>query len=249
MSSSYTFTFTGDSSELSSTFFPEIVLDDDAEYSCALLELTTYHTIPNVTHSNNRVEFYWTNLHKSATGPKDGELTHFDLPTGTYEAAEILDYIKYYLGLYGISFYFEVSTTTFKATITCSTALFTGGINSNNILNHIFGFNAGRTLSTNIKNTSDEVIKISSQNVIRVECNLTSGAYVNGKRSQSIYEFATNKVEAGYKIIERPNNLIYLPITSKRINFIQLSIFDQNGNLIDFQGEPITCRIHIKKNN
>lgn len=246
--SSYTFTFTGNSSELSSTFFPEIVLDDEAEYSCALLELTTYHTIPNVAISNNRLHFYWTSDHKPATGPKDGELDEFQVPPGSYEAFEILDYIKRLFNQYGISFDYKVSKSTFKTTINCSTAIYAGANQSNCILRHIFGYSEEKIFPINTDITSNDIIKISSQDVVRVECNIVSGSYINGKRSQSIYEFATNKVEAGYKIIERPNNLIYLPVTSKRINFIQISFFDQNGELIDFRGESITCRIHIKKN-
>lgn len=100
---SYTITLTGDSSELSSSIFPEINLDDGYEYSCGLLDFTTYQSIPNITKANN--------------------------------------------------------------------------------------------------------------------------------------------------IIEQPRNIIYLRVVPKRINFISLSVVDQNGYLIDFREEQITCRIHIKRND
>lgn len=91
------------------------------------------------------------------------------------------------------------------------------------------------------------MIKISKLNVIRVECNIVSGAYVNGRQCHSIYEFASNKVDAGYKIVEQPVNVIYMPVVPRRINCIQISVVDQNGELVDFRGEEITCRIHIKR--
>lgn len=235
--SSYTFTLTGNSSELSSTIFPEIVLDENAEYSCALLELTTFHTIPNVMESNNKFYFYDKNWLESIA-----------IPVGSYEADDILEYIKIVLKSFDISFDYVINRNTFKTTITCSNTLVIGNTHSDNILTTIFGFTDGKTIHKDVLTESNQTIKISNQDVVRVECNLISGSYINGKRSQSIYEFASNKVGIGYKIIERPHNLIYLPVASKRINFIQISICDQNCELIDFRGESITCRIHIKKN-
>lgn len=245
--SSNTFTLTGNSSRLSCNIFPEVVLDEKYDYSCALLEFTAYHSIPNITEANNRVQFYWESDRKPAEGPKDGQLTHFDIPPGSYEAHEILDFIKNYFKKHSHSFDYIVNKNTFKTTIECSTALYTGAKNSNNILRHIFGFKEEKLFELNTRTTSNDIIKIANQDVVRVGCNIVSGSYVNGERSHSIYEFATNKVEVGYKIIERPRNLIYLPITTQRLNYIEISLVDQNGAPIDFRGETVTCRIHIKK--
>lgn len=236
--SSYTFTLTGNSSELTSTFFPEITLDDKAEYSCALLELTTYHSIPNVTESNNKIYYCQEN----------GLIASTFIPVGCYEADELLEYIKVHLKSSNFSFNYVINKNTFKTTVECSTNLITGDLYEDNILTSIFGFTNGSLIPENKCIESQEIIKISNQDVVRVECNLTSGSYINGKRSQSIYEFATNRVGVGHKIIERPHNLIYMPVTPKRINFIQISFIDEKGEPIDFRGETITCRIHIKKN-
>ena len=54
-------------------------------------------------------------------------------------------------------------------------------------------------------------------------------------------------VSPGEKIIESPRNLIYLPITSSgSIPRIEISVLDQNGDPIDFRGETITIRLHIR---
>lgn len=245
---SNTFTLTSKSSQLSCSIFPEVVLDEKSEYSCALLELTTYHSIPNVTDSNNRVHFYWTrDEHKIVTGSDDGELVEFRVPVGSYEAHEILDYIKEYLNKYGFSFNYKINKNTLKTSIACSTALHVGPKYPGNIFYHIFGFLDENISDSDTEIYSDDIVKIASQDVVRVECNIVSGSFVNGKSSHTLHEFATNKVDVGYKIIERPKNLIYLPVVPKRLNYIEISLVDQNGKPIDFRGETVTCRIHIKK--
>lgn len=254
--SSNTFILTGKSSKLSCNIFPEVVLDDQFEYSCALLELTTYHSIPNVNQSNNRFYFYFTSgLYNITTydgnvaeNEYEKNLHMIDLPTGCYEADEILDYIKQSMDKYGFSFEYEINKNTFKTKIKCSTSIYIGNLRSNNILKKIFGFSQNKVILKNTTESSTDIIKISSQDVIRVECDIATGSYINGDRCHAIYEFATNKVEVGHKIIERPRNLIYLPVAVRRLNHIEISLVDQNGELIDLRGETVTCCIHIKKN-
>lgn len=44
-------------------------------------------------------------------------------------------------------------------------------------------------------------------------------------------------VELGFKIIEKPSNVIYLPVNVQRLDNITLSIVGQNGDTVDFRGE------------
>lgn len=83
-------------------------------------------------------------------------------------------------------------------------------------------------------------------NAIRVECNLTSGAYINNRLIHTIHEFFPT-VSPGYKIVEVPKNVIYLPVTVEEIHMLNIRIVDQDGHLVNFRGETITIRIHIKK--
>lgn len=78
------------------------------------------------------------------------------------------------------------------------------------------------------------------------ECNLIKGSYLNEQPSHTIHEFSPI-VPPGYKIIEAPHNVIYFPVTVKSIHNISLSIIDQKNRLINFRGETITLRLHIKK--
>lgn len=252
--SSYTFTLTGNSSKLDCNIFPEVILDEKSDYSCALLELTTYHSIPNIIEDVNNAVIIYVNknadkTYKATDGSSKGDIfLKVQLATGCYEAHELLELIKQRLAGYGFSFEYAIDKNTFKTSIKCDTAIYIGDEYSNNILKKVFGYSQNKPkIPKNTKEESQDIIKIASQDVVRVECNIVSGSYVNNKSSHTIHEFATNKVDVGYKIIERPRNLIYMPVTHKRLSSIEISLVDQNGTPIDFRGETVTCRIHVRR--
>ena len=68
---------------------------------------------------------------------------------------------------------------------------------------------------------------------------------MNGEKVHTIHEFFP-AVPPGFKIIEIPSQVIYLPIAVKSINNIQIRILDQDSNLVNFRREIITIRLHIK---
>ena len=82
-------------------------------------------------------------------------------------------------------------------------------------------------------------------NSLRIVCNVTTGAYINDRKVHTIHEFFPI-VPPRYKILEVPSHVIYLPVAVKTIDQIQLRIVDQDGNLLNFRGETITLRLHIK---
>ena len=77
----------------------------------------------------------------------------------------------------------------------------------------------------------------------------TSGSDVkklNGQRNPAIYSFFT-AVSPGYKIIETPANLVYLPIILDAIYSMESNLTDQNGHLLNLRGENISIRFHVRK--
>lgn len=95
---------------------------------------------------------------------------------------------------------------------------------------------------------SDSPVDIIKVNVVRIGCNIARGSYDNGVESHIIHEFYPT-VEPGFKIVEQPNNVIYLPVNVKQLDNITLTITDQEGRLVNFRGETITARLHLKQQN
>jgi hypothetical protein len=66
-------------------------------------------------------------------------------------------------------------------------------------------------------NKSENIVNILTGNSIFVEVDIISGSYVNGKLNPIIYLFSPN-VSPGYKIIENPVNLVFLPLNTHSID-------------------------------
>lgn len=251
--SSLTVAFTGTSSVLRADFFPEIVLDPNSSYCCGLLDFTSYNSIPNIVQNQNSdFKIKYTAEEKKKERGKDiinqvpKEKT-VSLPTGSYEVEEILKYLRSELAAERIVLSYEINVAAAKVRIVFNTEVeWVGG----SLLN-VIGFNreSSTTFKKNAWYWSTNIVRITQVDVIRVECDIVHSSYINGKHCHTIHQFSNCKVSPGYKFIEVPQHIIYLPIKEKRLRSIQISIVDQNGNLIDFRGEQISCRIHIKKVN
>ena len=55
------------------------------------------------------------------------------------------------------------------------------------------------------------------------------------------------KVSPGYKIIESPVNLVYLPIILDVIDSLGVSITDQDDHLLNLRDKILTIRFHIRE--
>lgn len=252
---SFTASFTGTSSILRADFFPEIILDPNSNYSCGLLDFTSYNSIPNIIEGiNNKFIFNYTANEKVKNKINGKEVTTtvtqekqktISLSTGAYEIADILHYIKSQLASVNINLTYDVNVATskvkliFDAQIVCI---------DDSVLS-VLGFKKQNSRKFESKRVywSDDIIKVTNIDVIRIECDIVSGSYINGKHCHTIHQFSHCKVNPGYKFIEVPQHIVYLPVREKRLRSIQISIVDQNDNPIDFRGEQISCRIHIKK--
>ena len=68
---------------------------------------------------------------------------------------------------------------------------------------------------------------------------------MNNSPAHILYEFALD-VPSGYKLDVIPKSLIYLPVNVKEITSLTVWIVDQEGRLINFRGEEITLRLHLR---
>lgn len=234
--SSLTLTLTGNSSSLTAYFHPEIVLDNRFNYSCSLLDFYTYNSIPNIHENNNK--FYYR-LPKSRK-----QIKEIVIPVGSYEIDEIGAFLKKKFHEKDIQFSLRGNRNTMRCEIEAPDIAI--DFQRSDSIGQMLGFNQGILEPSTTVHESNQLVNIHHINSVRIDCDLTAGSYHNGQLSHTIYEFSPS-VNPGYKINEQPRNLIYLPVVRQRINNINIRVVDQSGQLVDFRGETITCRIHIRK--
>lgn len=243
------FILSGHSSELSSDFTPSIELDPNLEYTIGLISFDTYMTIPNIDSSGDTL--YYGNNQK------------LKIPTGQYEIDDINKFIRGKLGVeYTESeeyynkiinkgrsthedeksfFNITPNTSTLKCNVISSYPI---DFTQENSIGKLLGFKE-KILEPNKIHESDETVNIFKVNTIRIDCNIVMGSYNNGKPSHTLYQFFPT-VEPGYKIVETPSNIVYLPINTQTINNITVRIVDQNQKLINFREELINIGLHLK---
>lgn len=220
---SFTCTLTGNTSVLEANFFPPLELNPSREYVLGMVELSTYNSIPNIEEGCNK--FYV------------GDET-IELPTGSYEVDDIQKYLKKTKNL---EFELKANNNTLKCELKCNKEI---NFIPDDSIGKLLGFNK-RRLPPNRTHTSDVPVKILKINSLRLECNITSDAYINNKQAHTIFEFSLS-VPPGYKVIASPTTIIYQRVVVKAIDHLQVKIVDQDGNLVNFRGELINIRLHIK---
>lgn len=165
------------------------------------------------------------------------------IPTGSYEIESINQYIKKHLDQ-SVAFNIFTNKNTLHSEIKSNLPI---DFTRENTIASLLGF-TNKRVEANKTVISDYPVNISRVNVIRIECDIIHGSYFNNKKKLiCCMSFFFPKVAAGYKIIESPQNVIYFPTTKTSFDSITLSILDQNHNQINFRGETITARIHIKR--
>lgn len=237
MTSMVVISLSGESSSLSTNFYPEIELDDQYEYSCCLLDLSIQTTILKVVldDSNNVLTF------------RHGENYGFiELPTGKHEIQYIIKQIEERLLKYDVRATFRFDEHTMKYFITTSLKLQIDFVAPRSI-GPIFGFDWQKLYGGTTTRADHSIGNLDIQ-MIRVNCDLVNASYHNGISTHAIHEFHP-KDYSNYKMIEQPNNLIYLPVDKQRISAINITVTDQDGDPIDdLRDKQIHCRINIKRN-
>ena len=230
-----TFSLSGTSSVLKANYSPPIDLRDDyGEYVVGLISLETFNAIPNIDKSNNK--FYVGNAIIS-------------IPVGTYEISALEEHLQESIrklnksdANFNCVLSLNGNTSTLKCELKCTHKV---DFSKKNSLGKLLGFN-NMVLDPNIKHVSVTPVNILKVNVIKVECNIVTGAYHNNKLVHTIHKFSPS-VPAGFKIIEIPSNVIYMPINTRLIDNIELRLVDQDGDILNFREEVITVRLHLKK--
>lgn len=236
--SSYTVTFTGNSSSLRSVLFPALRLQKGKLWEAALLDLTTYNSIPNITQNiNNKLHFYKA-VNKNGIPTK---LEEISLPTGSYEIDDINEMLQEKMGKDNITI--KGNNNTLRTEVKSKYYI---DFSQPHSIGDLLGFpKTTPILKADETHSGERTVSIIQVNTINIICNIVHGSYVNGENSHILHTFYPS-VPPGFRIIEKPHNLVYLPLNTSYISDIVLNILDQDGNLVDFREETITVRIHLK---
>lgn len=225
---------TGKTSQLRCSLFPPLDLSSANEWEMGFLDLMTYNSIPNIEDNVNNA-IYFSNITKIA------------LPTGTYEIDNINSYIKRELkkssGASGIKFELNANNNTLKSELFCSEEI---DLTKNDSLGTVLGFTEPVVLEANKWHVSPSQVTINKVDVIRITCNIVRGSYRDGVEGHVLHEFYPS-VPPGYKIVEKPNTVKYLPINKQtQIEEFFIRLEDQNGDLVNLREESINLRVDIR---
>jgi hypothetical protein len=224
------------STRIRTKFNPLIELDKSKKYEMALVNLETYNSFPNIDETNNKF------VYSSDNGVTWKDL---DIPTGSYEIDDLNEYIQRILKEegHGQCIKLRPNNNTLKAVLEIDEN-YKVDFTVPNPISTVLGFQS-RVYSEGY-NESEHIVNINSVNSLRVTSDIIGSSYANGTTENIIYSFFPS-VGPGYKIIESPHNLVYLPITLYSISSMETKLIDQNGKLINLRGEELSIRFHIRE--
>jgi len=204
-------------------------------WAVGLLNLETYNSIPNITDKNN-VFTYSTD-----SGSTWKTIT---LAVGSYEISQINSEIRRLMQLNGDSgIEIAINYHTLGSVVNITPAAYQVDLTVANSLALTLGFDPG--VLTQGYNISPHIVKIMAVNSVLVNCSVVGNSYLNNTQNPVLYSFFPN-VKPGYKVVQDPVNVVYLPINSEQVQNIRIWLTDQDGNPLDFRGETITCRLNFR---
>src|SRR6218665_3505780 len=221
------------SSQIRTKFNPLIQLGKSKRYEMALVNLEMYNSFPNIDSSNNNCRY---SPHKGTTW------FYINVPEGIYEIVDIDEYVRRIMkenghyaaaagdGDVGGEIYLvsiQPNNNTLKSVLDIH-ANYKVDFTTANSIRTVLGFNS--QIYSAGYNESENIVNILNVNSLRVTSDVIGSSYSNGTTENVIYSFFPN-VGPGYKIIEVPVNLVYLPITLFTISAMETKLTDQNGKL------------------
>ena len=232
----------GRTSDMKTTFKQCIKLDEDKKYEMALVSLETYYSFANIDRTNNNFKY----------SSDDGSTwKNIDIPEGCYEIEDINQCIRRIMkenNHYDAAndrYFIELkpNKNTLRSVLNIAEN-YKVDFTTRNSIRSVLGFNKKEYAAG--YNESENIVDIISINSLRVTSDIIGSSYSNEEKENIVYSFFPD-VGPGYKIIEVPVNLVYLPITLKTIESMETKLTDQNGKLVNLRGEELSIRFHLRQ--
>lgn len=220
---------TSSKSDFEIVFQPEIELGN-LKREIAFFCISATNSIPNVTESANAFEV--------KVSGRNSEMV--SMPTGSYGFKAIQRYFKA-----SAKARLEANQATFHTVIEVPANTIISFDVPNSIAS-VLGFER-KNLATGM-HISDHVAKIVPVNTVNICCDVVTGSWVDGNLANSLFTFYPD-VAPGAKIVKEARQLMYLPFADKRketLTRMRIKIMDQDSNVIDFRGEPITLTFFLR---
>ena len=222
--------------EIIETFENNFKFKENITYYVSLVHLTATSFFPNLTDKNNK--FYYSS--KAVNNKNEPIIETITFQTGCYEISDYAKVIQQYVGD-------NIQITLNQASGNVIIKLTEGWkvyFTKPNCWNKELGFE-NDILSDKI-NVSKNMADITTIQKIYLDSNIIRGAYYKGKLSNILYSFPNNH-KYGSLITYAPNPREKMTLINKNFNKIIFKFYDEDGNPIDFQGEPVTLRLEIKQ--
>jgi len=236
---SYNIILSSESSDLYTSFDTPIHLNPSKTYTMALVNIETYHSFPNVDSSNNQFTYTADNgkLWQTVT-----------IPEGSYEITDLNNLLKASLAAQGHQDVIELqpNLNTLKCVLTIKKLDFAVSFEAARSLRNVLGFGEKIYRYNAQPHEGVNNVNIMNVNSILVHCDVIGGSYVNGQSFPTLFSFFPN-VPPGYKIVQSPHNLVYLPVTRHVISDMRVWLTDQNNRPLNLRGETVTVRLHLKE--
>jgi hypothetical protein len=214
------------------------VLDPNKKYEAALVYLSTYNSIPNITEKINNIFKYSTDNGVSWKS--------FALDTGAYELDDLNYEIKRRLKANGddeAAIELTANISTLKSIVKIEKTDYQVDFGVDQSIGSVLGFD--KVVISFGYNISHRKVDITQVNSILVNLDIIMGSYIKGRQYPTIHSFHPN-VPRGYAIIEEPTP-IYYPVSRYDMSRMRLWLLDQDGNSIDLSEERLTVRIHVRE--
>ena len=235
---SWYITCSGKDSHIRTTFSPAINVPPGCHYEMACCSVETYYSFPNIDEKNNSIKL-------SSDNGKTWYL--IQLSKGCYEIKAINKELKRLFKEELKGDEKELCIAKHPTSLGCVMTLGKNvavDFNVDNSLRTVLGFSP-KIYTSGKRHLSEHIVNILRVNSIIVHCDIVALSRKNGIASPIIYNFFPN-VSPGQKIIDRPRNLIYLPLTLNVISEMNVWLSDQSGEPLDIQGEELTITFHMK---
>lgn len=236
---SWYITVSGKSSEIITTFSPPLSFPSGCSYQIACCGVETYYSFPNIDDTNNSMKI-------SVDEGKTWIVLR--IPTGCYEIQAINSSLQRLIedkaGGKKRILCISPNRNTLKCELSLKEKIQVDFRGSDGTLRSVLGFDE-KIYKGPARFESEHIVNILRVNSIFIHCDVVTSSRKNGVTSPVIYNFFPN-VSPGQKIVSRPRNLIYLPLSLNLISQMTVWMTDQNDKLLDLREEELTITFHIK---